>query len=75
MPVYFPLHYPNYLNERSFLHIIRNIDGNILRKNNLQVAETFLNDNNHSNNITKNSYFQCTIDFRIATKRFDVPYF
>ena len=72
---YFLLQYPHYLNERSFVNVKRNIDGNILRKNNLQVTKTFFHGNNFSKNVTKHYYFQRKITFQITTKRFNMPLF
>ena len=59
----------------SFFNVIRNIDGNILRKNNLQVTKTFFHGNNFSKNVTKHYYFQRKITFQITTKRFNMPLF
>ena len=45
----------------------KNVDGNNLRKNYLQVTETLLNGDNNSNNVTNTLILNATIDFRIAT--------
>ena len=72
---HFLLHCPNFLNERSTsLNIIGSIDRNILTRSDSQVTETlwyYYGDSN-SNNITNTLILNATIDFVIATKRFDV---
>ena len=71
---HFLFHCPNFWNWRSlFLNIIGSIDRNILTRNDSQVTETLLYGNSNSNNITNNLILNATIDFRIATKRFDTP--
>lgn len=71
--VYFLLQCPHYLNERSFVNVIRNIDGNILRKKNLQVNKTFCHGNTFSKNITL--LFSIKINFQITTKSFNMLLF
>ena len=79
MSAHFLHHCPKYLTGRSTsLNIIINIDENILRKNDFQLTETLFYGYNHSNesfNITNTLILNATIDFLIATKRFDVPLF
>ena len=66
------LHCPNFSNERStFLNIIGSIDRNILTRSDPQVTETLLYGDSNSNNITNTLILNATIDFLIATKRFD----
>ena len=71
---HFLLHCSNYSNERlTFLNIIRNIDGNILSKNDLKVTETLLN-GGRSYDDTKNTLIMnATMEFLFTSKRFDVP--
>ena len=71
---HFLLHCSNYSNERlSFLNITRNIDSNVLIKNDLKVTETLLyGDSSHDN--TKNTLIMnATMEFLFASKRFEVP--
>ena len=69
---HFLLHCPNFSNERStFLNIIGNIDRNIFTRSNSQVTETLLYGDSNSNNITNTLILNATIDFLIATKRFN----
>ena len=69
---YFLLHCPNFSNERStLLNIIGSIDRNILTRSDSQVTETLLYGDSNSNNITNTLILNTTIDFLIATKRFD----
>ena len=66
------LYCPNFSNERStFLNIIRSIDRNILTRSDPQVTETLFYGDSNSNNITNILILNDTIDFLIATKRFD----
>ena len=66
------LHCPNLSNERStFLSIIGSIDRNILTRTDPEVTETLLYGDSNSNNITNTLILNATIDFLIATKRFD----
>ena len=70
---HFPLYCPNYSNERlTFLNIRGSIDRNILTRHDSQVNETFHYDDSNSNNITHTLILNATINFLIATKRFDV---
>ena len=70
---HFLLHCSNYSNERlTFLNIIRNIDSNILNKNDLKVTETLLyGDSSYDD--TKNTLMNATMEFLFTSKRFDVP--
>ena len=70
----FFLHCSNYSNERlTFLNTIRNIESNILSKNDLKVTETLLYGNS-SNEDTKNTLIMnATMEFLFTSKRFDVP--
>ena len=71
---HFLLHYPNFSNGRSsFLNIIGSINRSILTRGDSQVAETLLYGDSNSNNITNTLILNATIDFLVATKRFDVP--
>ena len=65
---HFLLHCPNFLNERSTLG---SIDRNILKRSDSQVTETLLYGDSNSNNITNTLILNATMDFLIATKRFD----
>ena len=71
----FLLHCHNFLNERStFVNIIGTVDRNNLTRSDSQVIETlwYYYDDSNSNNITNTLILNATIDFVIATKRFDV---
>ena len=72
-PAHFLLHCPNFSNERSTcLNIIGgNFDRNILTRMDSQNTQIVLYDNSHSNNITNTLILNASIDFVIATKRFD----
>ena len=70
---HFLLHCPNFSNEMSaFLDIIGSIDRKILTRDYCQVTEILLYGDGHLNNITNTLIFNATIDFLIATKRFDM---
>ena len=70
---HFFLHCSNYSNKRStFLNIIRNIDRNILDKNDLKIMETLLYGDSSLDD-TNNTLMNATMEFLIASKRFDVP--
>ena len=71
---HFLLHCSNYSNERlTFLNIIRNIDSNILSKNNLGVTETLLYGDSSYNDTNNTLIMNATMEFLFASKRFDVP--
>ena len=66
------LHCPNFSNERStFLNIIGSIDRNILTRSDPQVTKALLYGDSDQNNITNTPILKATVDFLIATKRFD----
>ena len=70
---HFLLHCHNFSNERSnFLDIIGSIDRNILTRDDSQVIETLLYGDSNLNNIANTLIMNATIDFLIATKRFDM---
>ena len=70
----FLLHCCNYSNERIiFLNIIRNIDGKILDKNDLEVTETLPYGDCTSDDTNNALIMNVTTEFLIASKRFDVP--
>ena len=67
----------NTLKKLTFLNIIGSIDRKILTRSYSQVTETLLYGDSNSNNITNTLILNATIDFLIATKRFDdasLPY-
>ena len=65
----FLLHSSNYSNRRlTFLNIIRNIDRNILDKNDLKVTGTLLCDGNSSDDTSNTLIMNVTMDFLIASK-------
>ena len=71
---HFLLHCSNYSNERlTFLNIIRNIDSNILNKNDLKVTETLLYGDSSLDDTNNTLIMNATMKFLFATKRFDVP--
>ena len=71
-PAHFLLHCLNFSNKRSyFLNTIGIIDSNILTRSDSQVTETLLYSDSNSNHITNTLILNATIDFLIATKRFD----
>ena len=73
---YFLLHCPNFSNERStFVDIIGRIDRNILTRDDSKVTENLLYGDSDLNNITNTLILNATIDFPIATKRFDMSLF
>ena len=70
--VHFLLRCPNFSNERStFLNITGSIDRNILTRSDSQVTETLLYGDSNSNNIINTLILNATIDFLVATKRFN----
>ena len=71
---HFLLHCSNYSNERlTFLNIIRNIDRNILNKNDLKVTETLLYGDSSLNETNNALIMNATMEFLFASKRFDMP--
>ena len=71
---HFLLHCSNYSNERlTFLNIIRNIDSNILSKNDLKITETLLYGDSSYDNTKNTPIMNATMEFLFASKRFDVP--
>ena len=76
MSAHFLLLCPNFSNERStFLDIIGSINRNILTRDDSQVTETLLYVDSNLSNITNTLILNATIDFQIATKRFDMSLF
>ena len=70
---HFLLHCSNYSNERlTFLNIIRNIDRNILHKNDLKVMEIFFYGDSSSDDTNNIRIMNGTMEFLIASKRFDM---
>ena len=70
----FLLHCSSYSNERlTFLNIIRNIDSNILSKNDLKVTETLLYGDSSYDNTKNTPIMNATMKFLFASKSFDVP--
>ena len=73
-PTHFLLHCSNFSSERlTFLNIIRNIDRNILDKNDLKVTETLLYGDSSSDDTNSTLIMNATIEFKITLKRFDMP--
>ena len=71
---HFLSHCSNYSNERlTFLNIIRNIDSNILSKNDLKVTETLLYGDSSYDDTNNTFIMNATMEFLFASKRFDVP--
>ena len=71
---HFLLHCSNYSNERlTFLNIVRNIDRNILQKNDLKVTETLLYGESSSDVTNNTVIMNATMQLLIASKRFDMP--
>ena len=70
---HFLLHCSNYSNERlTFLNIIRNIDSNILSKNDLKVTETLLYGDSSYDDRKNTLIVNVTMEFLFTSKRFDV---
>ena len=71
---YVLLHCSNYSNEiLTFLNITKNIDRNILNKNDLKVTEILLYGDSSSNNTNNSLIMNATMEFLFASKRFDMP--
>ena len=71
---HFLLHCSNYSNERlTFLNIIRNINRNILDKNDLKVREKLLYGDSSPDDTNNTLMMNATTEFLIASKRFDMP--
>ena len=63
----------DYSNERlTFLNIIRNIDSNILSKNDLKVTETPLYVDGSYGDTNNTLIMNTTMEFLFASKKFDV---
>ena len=63
-------------NERStFPDIVGSLDRNILTRDDSQVTETLLYGDSNLNNITNTLILNATIDFVIASERFDISLF
>ena len=70
---HFLLHCYNYSNERlTFLSIIRNIDRNILKKNDLKVTETLLYGGSSLNDTNNAFIMNATMEFLFTSKRFNM---
>ena len=70
---YFLLHSFNYYNKRlTFLNVIRNIDSNILSKNDLKVTKTLLCGGSSYGDTKSTLIMNAPMEFLIASKRFDV---
>ena len=71
---HFLLQCSNYSNERlTFLNIIRNIDSNILNKNDLKVTETLLYGDSSYDDTKNTLIMNATMEFLFPSERFDVP--
>ena len=71
---HFFLLFSNYSNERlTFLDVIRNIDKNILGKNDLKVTGTLLYGDSSSDDTNNTLIMNATMEFLIASKKFDLP--
>ena len=74
MSTHFLLHCSNYSNKiLTLLSLIRNIDGNILYKNDLKVTHTLLHGESYSDDTNNTLIMNATIEFLVASTRFDVP--
>ena len=70
---HFLLHCSIYSNERlTFLNIIRNIDSNILGKNDLKVTETLLYGDSSCEDTSNTLIINATMEFLFTSKRFDL---
>ena len=63
----------NTRNPITFLNIIRNIDRNLLKKNDLKVTETLLYGDSSLDETNNNLIMNATIEFLFASKKFYVP--
>ena len=71
---HFLLHCSSYSNERlTFLNIIRNIDSNILSKNDLKVTVTLLCGDSSYDDTKNTLIMNATKEFLFTSERFDVP--
>ena len=71
---HFLIRSPNYSNERlTFLNIIRNIDRNILNKNDLEITETLLYGDSSLDDTSNTLIVNATMEFLFASNRCDVP--
>ena len=73
---HFLLHCSNYSNERlTFVNIIRNIDSNILSKNDLKVTETLLYGDSSYDNTKNTSIMNSTMEFLLLLRDLMYPLF
>ena len=71
---HFLLQCSNYSNERlTFLNILRNMDSNILSKNDLKVMQTLLYGDSSYYDTNNTLIMKAIMDFQFASKRFVVP--
>ena len=71
---HFLLHFSNYSNERlTFLNVIKNIERNILNKNDLKVMETLLYGGSSLNDTNNALIMNATMEILLAFKRFNMP--
>ena len=72
--IHYLLHCPNYLDERrTLLDNLQSIEENIHDKNDSQISELLLFGVSSNNDASNTCIFNATIQFILATKRFDVP--
>ena len=72
--IHYLLHCPNYLDERrTLLDILQSIGENIHDKNDSQISELLLFGVSSNNDASNTCSLNATIQFILATKRFDVP--
>ena len=62
-----------YIGSISILNIIKNIDKNILNKNDLKVTKTLLYGDSSYDDTNNTLIMNATMEFLFASKRFDVP--
>ena len=71
---HFLLHCPNFLTERNtLLNKIANIDNNILNQVDATITKTLLFDNSKYSNEISLQILNASINFILASKRFDEP--
>ena len=72
--IHYLLHNPNYLDERrTFLDNLQSIGENIHDKNDSQISELLLFGLSSNNDASNTCIWNATIQYILATKRFDVP--
>ena len=72
--IHYLLHCPNYLDERrTLLDNLQSIGENIHEKNDAQISELLLFDVSSNSDASNACIFNVTIQYILATKRFDVP--